>query len=155
MKIKFIPFISSLVAPFLVGGVGSFFTTPSLFPWYSSLNKPFFNPPNWIFGPVWTTLYLLMGVSLYLYWTGKGKNKKTGYNFFSIQLFLNLLWSVFFFGFKSPILALFIILLMLMFIVLTMREFRKISQTSFYLLVPYISWVSFATILNASIIILN
>lgn len=154
-KIKIVPLSVSLVLPFLAGGVGSFFTTSSLYPWYSALNKPFFNPPNWIFGPVWTILYILMGISFYLFWTNKGNKKLSGYKFFFAQLILNLLWSIFFFGLKSPPAAFLTILILLTFIILTMKEFRKISKLASYLLAPYVAWVSFASLLNLAIILLN
>lgn len=155
MRNKLIKLFISLSLPFLAGGIGSYFTTSSLDPWYSSLSKPFFNPPNWIFGPVWTTLYLLMGVSFYLYWITKGKGKIRGYKFFAVQLVLNTLWSIIFFGFQSPDAAFFIILILLIFIALTINEFRKMSEKASYLLYPYALWVGFATLLNCAISILN
>lgn len=140
-----------------VGILGTIFTNPSIPTWYASLNKPFFSPPNWIFGPVWTLLYFLMGISFYLV-LKKGWNKKnvrTALGFFLAQLSLNFIWSPLFFGLQSPLLGLITIIAMWVLIVITMKKFRKISKPAFYLLIPYLLWVSFATILNAFILILN
>ena len=134
-----------------IGLASSVFTLNSLQIWYPTLLKPFFNPPGWIFGPVWTTLYFLMGVSLYLVW---GK-KKTKSKWFWIQLLLNFLWSVIFFGFKNPTIAFIVIILLLTSIFLTIKTFTKVNIVSAYLLYPYLVWVSFALILNLSIVILN
>jgi tryptophan-rich sensory protein len=134
-----------------VGLVSSVFTFNSLQAWYPALVKPFFNPPGWIFGPVWTTLYFLMGISLYLVW---GK-KKTDLKWFWIQLILNSLWSIAFFGLKNPIIAFILVIFLLISIFLTIKTFAKVNKTSAYLLYPYLGWVSFASILNLSIVILN
>ncbi len=134
----------------LAGFVGSLFTSSAIPVWYASLQKASFNPPNWIFGPVWTLLFLLMGVSLYLIWI-----KKKIPNIFWIQLGLNVLWSILFFGFKSPLLAFIDIIALWAAIFLTIKAFYKISRTASYLLIPYILWVSFAALLNIMIVILN
>jgi translocator protein len=131
----------------LVGGVSSIFTISAIPTWYATLNKPFFNPPSWIFAPVWTTLYLLMGVAAYLY--------QKSSHLFTIQLALNFLWSYIFFDLKSPILAFVEIIFLWLFIFLTIKEFRKKSKTASLLLVPYLLWVSFASLLNLSVVILN
>lgn len=133
------------------GIIGSFFTFQSVSTWYPTLIKPPFNPPAFVFGPVWTTLYLLMGISLYLVW---GK-KKTNLKWFWAQLILNALWSLVFFGLKSPILGLLVILLLEISIILTIKSFSRINKTATYLLYPYLAWVSFATILNLSLVLLN
>jgi translocator protein len=125
--------------------------------WFDALNKPTWNPPAYLFGPVWTTLYLLMGVSLGIIWNNKATelNKRTSYYLFALQLFLNFWWSILFFHFHSPALALLDIILMMVTILLTIFSFSSYSKTAAWLLVPYISWVSFATILNFSIWNLN
>lgn len=132
------------------GILGSFFTVSAIPNWYSTLNKPFFSPPNWIFGPVWTILYILMGYSLYLVWI-----KKSIPTVFWAQLFLNFIWSIIFFGLKNPSLALVDIVALWVSIVLTIKAFSKINKTASYLLYPYLAWVSFAIILNLAIILLN
>lgn len=137
------------------GIVGSFLTISSIPTWYTTLNKPFFSPPNWVFAPAWTTLYILMGASLYMVWVSKSKMKQKGVNLFFIQLGLNALWSVLFFGMKSPILGLADIVSLWVMIFLTIKSFYSISRLSAYLLIPYILWVSFASLLNLSIVLLN
>lgn len=156
-KIRIIPLISSIGVCFLAAGVGSIFTTPAIDNWYLSLNKPFFNPPNYVFGPVWTILYLLMAISLYIVWITKTKqkDKSVGLKFFFVQLTLNVLWSILFFGLKSPVLAFFGIILLWILIFLTAKNFFKVSFAAGWLLIPYTVWVSFATVLNLSIILLN
>ena len=133
------------------GILGSIFTIPALESWYPTLTKPFFNPPSFIFAPVWTILYLLMGISLYMAWG----NKKININWFWLQLGLNILWSIIFFGLQSPFLGFFVILLLWYTIFMTIKEFRKYNKPASYLLYPYIIWVSFAALLNFAIMILN
>lgn len=133
------------------GAIGSIFTFSAIPNWYAYLNKPFFNPPNWIFGPVWTTLYTLMGIAVYLVW-----KKRKGIPFwFWVQLVLNALWSILFFGLQNPILAFVGVVFLWLSIFLTITSFYRIYKTAAYLLVPYLLWVSFASLLNASIALLN
>lgn len=153
----------------IAGALGAIFTTPAIATWYATLSKPGFNPPNWIFAPVWTALFLIMGCSLYLVWikTAKGRKntkkqiaqfeqqKKAAYLAFGIQLLLNVVWSILFFGAKSPFYAFIDILALWAAIFMTMRTFSRISKTAAWLLLPYILWVSFAVILNFSILLLN
>lgn len=156
-KIKIIPLLASLSLPFLAGSIGSYFTFPAINSWYKTLEKPFFSPPNWVFGPVWTLLYIFMGISLYLIYTRDTKDiaKSKGLKVFLIQLALNSLWSIAFFGLKSPLTALGIILVLWVLILLTIKYFMKINKAAGWLLIPYLAWVSFATILNSSIVVLN
>lgn len=159
MKINFNKFAKLLVSIIiceLAGVVGSIFTTPQIKGWYAGLEKPFFNPPNWIFAPVWTTLFVLMGISLWMIWIEKTKiSKKKAILIFAGQLILNTLWSFMFFGLNSPVLGFLIIVPLWIAIFLTIKEFYKISKIASYLLVPYILWVSFASVLNASLWFLN
>ena len=147
--------IVSIIFVELVGILGSFFTIGSISNWYSTLVKPSFNPPSWIFGPVWTILYLMIGVSFYLIWISKTKQKSKAYWIFAIQLFLNGIWSIVFFGMHQILGALAIIALLWLAIILNMLAFYKISKTAGYLLGPYWIWVSFASVLNFSIWWLN
>lgn len=149
MKSKIV-LISSIVLCELAGIVGSVFTFPSIDSWYSKLLKPSFSPPNWVFAPVWVLLYLLMGVSAYLVWEKgiKKKNVKDSLEVFGLQLVLNTLWSLVFFGLQSPFYGLIEIVLLWVAILATMVKFHKISKTATLLLLPYILWVSFAMILN-------
>jgi len=155
--VKLLKLISSIVLCTLAGALGTVFTISSIPTWYSYLNKPFFSPPNWIFAPVWTTLYILMGISFYLIWIKGFKTRKVrdAVNVFGVQLILNAIWSPVFFGYKNIVLALAIIIIMWIYIVKTIRAFLKVDKTAAYLLYPYLAWVSFATILNLSIWVLN
>ncbi|MBP7842901.1 tryptophan-rich sensory protein [Candidatus Woesebacteria bacterium] len=149
--------IASVVGCELVGLLGTPFTISAIPTWYATLNKPFFAPPNWLFGPVWTLLYFMMGVSFFLIWKqGLQKKKiKTASMYFLAQLALNFIWSPIFFGFRAPLFALVVIVAMWAMIVMTMKKFYPLSRFAFYLLVPYLLWVSFATLLNAAIVLLN
>lgn len=138
-----------------VGILGSVFTAPAIPTWYRGLEKPAFNPPNWIFGPVWTVLYLLMGISLYLVWSSGKKEKAYTLKIFWLHLLANFMWSFFFFGLKNPLLGLVEIVVLLGLIVYVMKLFWRINSWSTYLLVPYLLWTSFATLLNFSIWQLN
>ncbi|MDD5416087.1 MAG: tryptophan-rich sensory protein [Candidatus Daviesbacteria bacterium] len=142
--------ILSIVICLAAGGVGSLFITSSIPDWYQTLNKPFFSPPNWVFGPVWTILYIMMGLSLYLVWT-----KKKVPTIFWIQLILNVAWSIIFFEMKNPALALVEIVALWIAIFLTIKAFTKINKLAGNLLIPYLLWVTFASFLNLSIVILN
>ncbi len=153
---NFIKLIISLLIPQLAGGIGSFFTVGSVKDWYPVLIKPALNPPSWVFGPVWTTLFLLMGYALYLVWVSEsGKNKRLAYWAFGVQMFLNMLWSIIFFGLHSPGGALLEMIFLWLAIFGTIIAFAKISKLASWLLVPYILWVSFAGYLNYSIWMLN
>ena len=170
-------FFASIIICELAGVIGAIFTTPQINFWYKGLNKPSFNPPSWIFGPVWTTLFVLMGISLYIVWSKKFEPKNVGkakaWNAFSqklatgslrkiniilifvVQLLLNILWSIIFFGAHSVGVAFFELLALWFAIVFTIVNFYRVSKTAAWLLLPYILWVSFAGFLNFSIWIIN
>lgn len=154
-KINYFKLIASIIICQLAGIIGSFFTVSSVSTWYTTINKPFFNPPSFVFGSVWITLYLLMGISLYLIWNNYSKDMKLPLIFFGIQLGLNSLWSILFFGLQNPLFAFIEIIILWAFILLSIIGFYKKSKPAAYLLVPYILWVSFAAILNFSIFYLN
>jgi len=141
----------------LAGIVGSFFTVAKIPTWYALLEKPLLNPPSWIFGPVWTILYALMGVALWLVWRkGSGGHEvKRALFIFGIQLFLNAIWSPIFFGLQNPLLALAVIVALWCMIIATIFSFRRVSRPAASLLVPYLLWVTFAVYLNYSIWVLN
>jgi len=147
-------FLLSLVLCFSTAYFGSTVTTPSIGNWYQLINKPFFNPPNWIFAPVWTLLFFLMAISLYLISINQKKNIKSILLFIS-QLIFNFLWSYSFFFLHNPLLAFIDILILIVLVFLTYKEFSKINKTSGLLLIPYLAWISFASILNLSIVLLN
>lgn len=146
--------VSSLIIPQVFGLLGSLFTGPAIDSWYAQLNRPIIAPPNWLFAPVWTLLFLLMGISFYLLRLNGKKAKKAVDNFW-IQLTFNLLWSVLFFGLKLPWLAFIEILILWYYIFITIKEAVKINRWSGYLLFPYLLWVSFAALLNFSFAWIN
>ncbi len=163
-KIDFFKLIIALAIPQLAAFLGTLATTPSINSWYLNLTKPSFNPPNWIFGPVWTVLFLLMGFALYLVWVSepkkfqwfkKGEAKQFAYLFFSLQLIFNVLWSYLFFVLHNPLAAFIEIVFLWVFILLNIIVFYRVNKFAAWLLIPYILWVSFATVLNYNIFVLN
>jgi translocator protein len=149
--------LASLFLCLGAGFFGSIFTAPSIPTWYATLNKPSFTPPNWLFAPAWTTLFILMGIALFLIWMKDFKEKgvKTAIAFFIIQLALNVAWSFCFFYWKMPFWALVDIAILWFFILLTLIKFWKINKAAGALLIPYLLWVSFASLLNYSVWRLN
>jgi len=149
--------IISLVASLSAGLIGSIFTTPAIPTWYAALEKPAFTPPNWLFAPAWITLYILMGIAASIVWRrGLGNHQvRTALGIFLVQLVLNALWSAAFFGLKSPLYGVIVIAALWIAILLTVIKFFRISTLSGALLIPYISWVTFAAALNAAIFALN
>jgi tryptophan-rich sensory protein len=139
------------------GFVGSIFTTPAIPVWYASLHKPAFSPPNFVFAPVWTTLFILMAIALYLVWQKSGSNNKAraGVIIFVIHLCFNALWSISFFFLHNPLLALLDIIILWILIAALMVKFYAVDKRASYLLTPYLLWVSFASALNYFIFILN
>jgi len=149
--------VVSILACQCAGFIGSIFTMPAIPTWYETLAKPSFTPPSWLFAPAWVTLYVLMGVAAFLIWR-KGldiRNVKTALIIFLVQLVLNALWSAIFFGAKSLIGGAVVIVLLWIAILFTILRFFKISAAAGGLLIPYILWVSFASVLNISILALN
>ena len=146
-------FFIAVAIPVFVGALAGFFTATSVKGWYSTLNKPSFNPPNWIFGPVWTILYILMGIAFYLIWQKQSPVdlKRKAILFYFMQLFINFIWSILFFYAEQPGWAFINIVFMWIFIAGTIYWFLKISMPAAWLLVPYILWVSFALVLNFAI----
>jgi benzodiazapine receptor len=147
--------IGCIGASFLAGAIGSVVTVQSIPTWYAGLAKPPFLPPNEVFGPVWTVLYLLMGVSLYLVVRASAAEKRAAYVWFGVQLVLNTLWSLTFFGLQLPWLGVAVIVALLIAIAVTIRSFYSISRLASYLLVPYLLWTCFATYLNLGVALLN
>lgn len=154
MKTKnILKLIISITVPLLAGFIGSYFTMPAIPSWYAELTKPNLNPPNWIFAPVWTTLYILMGISFFMIWQ-KGRHNLQMV-VFGAQIILNTTWSFFFFGMQRLDVAFLNIVLLWIMIVLTIVLFFRVSKIAAYLLIPYIIWVSFASYLNLAIWMLN
>jgi translocator protein len=152
-KTDWFKLILSIIICQLAGVIGAIFTAKSVGTWFLTLNKPSFNPPAWVFAPVWTSLYLLMGIALFLIW----KNKKTGFavQVFIIQLILNTLWSFLFFGLRNIQYAFIEIILLWVSILICIILFYRVSKIASYLLIPYIIWVSFASALNYELMRLN
>lgn len=153
---KIITVIISILIAQAAGIIGSVFTAPNIEGWYAALAKPSWNPPNWVFGPVWITLYALMGIAAYLIWRQKNApGAKMALWAYGTQLALNALWSMLFFGLKNPGLAFFEIIVLLVSILIATKLFWKISPQAGALMIPYIAWVSFAAYLNFTIWQLN
>lgn len=156
-RINLFKLILSLIICQLAGFIGSIFTSPSISIWYNFLDKPSFTPPNWVFSPVWIILFVLMGISLYLIWEKSLRHPgvKSALLWFAVQLGLNMLWSIIFFGLKAPLFAFVEIIFLWIAILVTLINFLKVSKLAGALLVPYLLWVSFASVLNFSIWSLN
>ncbi len=149
--------VVAVVVPLLAGGLGSIATVSSIPTWYAQLNKPPWNPPDWLFGPVWTLLYILMGVAAWLVWRSgwQAQNVRLAMLSFAVQLVLNVLWSIIFFGLRSPGPALVEIVVLWLLILATTVQFFRLTSLAGYLMLPYLLWVSFASALNASVWSLN
>lgn len=150
---SFVKLLIAIAIPVLVGGISGFFTVTGVESWYQTIHKPSWNPPNWVFGPVWTTLYVMMGIALWLVWKEDTSRelKMIAFILFGVQLILNFLWSFVFFKLEQPGFAFLEILFMWVAILATIFAFAQVNKTAAWLLVPYISWVSFAAILNFTI----
>jgi len=156
-KGKLAGLIAAIIICEFVGILGSIFTIPSITTWYAALHKPSFSPPNWLFGPVWMLLYALMGISAYLIWEKgiKKKGVKPALKLFALQLILNFIWTVLFFGLRSPLLGLIAIAVLWFAILATILKFSKLSKNAAMIMVPYLLWVSFAAVLNLAVWMLN
>ena len=153
---QIIKLVASLLLPLGIGGIAGMFTTEAIPGWYASLNQPSFNPPNWVFGPVWTTLYIIMGISLFMILKMEvSKERNQAILIFMAQLFLNFCWSFFFFYFKMIGLALIDIAALWIIIVVMLVRFHKLKPVAAYINIPYLLWVTFATVLNAAYFFLN
>jgi benzodiazapine receptor len=153
-------FVISIIVCESVGIIGSFFTFSSVTNWFPMLVKPWFSPPSWLFGPVWIIMYFLMGLSLYIIWNSKAELSKQKYRkqffiLFGIQLILNALWSFLFFGLKTPIFGLIDILFLDIVVAMTIIYAYRVSKYAVILLAPYMVWITFATLLNFEIVLLN
>ena len=145
-----------LLLPLAIGGISGYATASGIHDWYITLHKPSFNPPNYLFGPVWTLLYLLMGVSLFIIWrSNQGRKRNEALKIFAIQITFNFLWSFLFFKFNLVGVAFMDILVIWFSIVLMIFIFRRVNKIAAYLQIPYLLWVTFATTLNGAIWLLN
>ena len=153
LKNKYVSFLFIVLITFSASAMGGFVTSSFKEPWYSQIIQPSFSPPSWVFGPVWTTLYFLMSLAIWLFWINF-KNKKVLYIYF-IHIFFNAIWSIIFFGFHQIFLALLNLIIILIFIIWLMNIYYKTYRLSFLLMLPYLLWSTYALILNGSIFYLN
>ncbi len=153
-KNKLLTFILFFIITYTASFVGGFSTINFKEPWYSLLIKPVFNPPDWIFAPVWTILYLMMTIAIWNFWHCLNRDMNTVYIYF-IHLIFNTTWSIVFFVFHKLILALVVLVLLIMLIIILMFRFKRVNMVSFYMMIPYLLWCCFALILNVNLIILN
>lgn len=151
-----IALIICILIPLLTGGIAGFVTSSNIESWFTYLEKPAFNPPNWLFGPVWTTLYILMGISLFMIWKEPATpQRKSALRLFFLQLFLNFAWSFIFFYFHQPGFAFLEIIVLWIAILLMIVSFYRLNRSAAFLQLPYLGWVTFASVLNVSIWYLN
>ena len=153
-KNKSLTFILFLSTTFVASLIASLSTINYKEPWYSSLNKPVFSPPEWVFGPVWTILYLMMTIAIWLFWHSKNRDIKTVY-IYLIHLICNTTWSIVFFVFHNMIVALFVLICLIGLIINLILRFRRVKLFSTYLMIPYLLWCCFALILNIRLIMIN
>ena len=152
-KNKYLSLLILLLVTFIAPVIGSYVTSVFKEPWYSEIIQPSFNPPSWVFPPVWSTLYVMMSIAIWRVWIAFFNSRILKLYFF--HLFFNCIWSIIFFGFHQIGLAFINIIVILFFIIILMKEYLKIDKLSFYLMIPYFLWSSFALVLNASILFLN
>ena len=154
LKNKFLTFILFFIITFSASFIGGLITISFKEPWYSQLIKSNFNPPDWIFAPVWTTLYLMMTLAIWFYWHSKNSNLGTVYIYF-IHILFNTTWSIVFFGLHQILLALIVLIVLILMIIILIMRFKRVNILSFYLMIPYLLWCCFALFLNFNILILN
>ncbi len=153
---KWVVLAALLLLVFAVSAAGSSFTTPKISGWYAALTKPFFNPPPAVFGPVWTVLYLTMAFAAWRVWLSPDSTlRSAALAWFFVQLLLNALWSPVFFGMESPGLGLVVILALLAALAMTVRAFFTVDRFAGWIMVPYLAWVAFASLLNGAILLMN
>ena len=154
LKNKFLSFILFALVTYSASAIGGMATIGFKEPWYSLLIKPSYNPPSWIFAPVWTTLYLMMTIAIWSFWHSKNKNINTIYIYF-IHIIFNTTWSVVFFVFHQIFLASVVLIILILLIIVLMIRFKRVNMLSYYIMIPYLLWCFYALILNMSLLILN
>ena len=147
LKNKFLSLILFFFITFSASFIGGLVTISLKEPWYSQLVKSNFNPPDWIFAPVWTTLYLMMTLAIWFFWHSKNRNLSTVYLYF-IHILFNTTWSIVFFGLHQMLLALFVLIGLILMIIILMLRFKRVNIVSYYLMIPYLLWCCFALFLN-------
>ena len=154
LKNKFISFILFLIITYSASFIGGMATISFKEPWYSQLVKSNFNPPDWVFAPVWTTLYLMMTLAIWFFWHTKNRDMNTIYIYF-IHIVFNTTWSIVFFGLHQIFLALIVLLILIILIIVLILRFKRVNMLSFYLMIPYLLWSCYALFLNFNLFILN
>ena len=154
LKNKFLSFILFFIITFSASFIGGLVTISFKDPWYSQLVKSNFNPPDWIFAPVWTALYLMMTLAIWFFWHSKKRNLSTVYLYF-IHILFNTTWSIVFFGLHQILLALFVLISLILMIIILMLRFKRVNIVSYYLMIPYLLWCCFALFLNFNLLVLN
>jgi len=154
LKNKFLSFILFGLITYSASVIGGLVTVGFKEPWYSLINKPTFNPPSWIFAPVWTTLYLMMTIAIWLFWHSRNRDMNTIYIYF-IHIVFNTTWSIVFFGLHQILLALIVLIGLILIIIILMLRFKRVNIVSYYLMIPYLLWCCYALVLNFNIFLLN
>ena len=154
LKNKFLSFTLFFILTYSASFIGGLATISFKEPWYSQLTKSIFNPPDWIFAPVWTTLYLMMTLAIWLYWHSKNRDMNTIYIYF-IHILFNTTWSIVFFAFHNILLALFNLMILLCLIIILILRFKRVNYVSAYLMIPYLLWSFYALFLNFNLLVLN
>ena len=154
LKNKFISFILFLIITYSASFIGGMATISFKEPWYSQLVKSNYNPPDWVFAPVWTTLYFMMTLAIWLYWHSKNRDMNTIYIYF-IHIVFNTTWSIVFFGLHKIFLALIVLMILIILIIILIIKFKRVNYVSLYLMIPYLLWSCYALFLNFNLYILN
>ena len=154
LKNKFLSFVLFFVITYSASFIGGFATVSFKEPWYSQLVKSDLNPPDWVFAPVWTTLYLMMTLAIWFFWHSKNRDMSTIYIYF-IHIVFNTTWSIVFFGLHKIFLALVILLILIFLIIILILRFKRVNLVSYYLMIPYLLWTTYALFLNFNLLILN
>ena len=154
LKNKFLSFILFGLITYSASVIGGLVTLGFKEPWYSLINKPTFNPPSWVFAPVWTTLYLMMTIAIWLFWHSRNRDMNTIYIYF-IHIVFNATWSIIFFGLHQILLALIVLISLILIIIILMLRYKRVNIVSYYLMIPYLLWCFYALVLNFNIFLLN
>ena len=154
LKNKFLSFILFGLITYSASVIGGLVTVGFKEPWYSLINKPTFNPPSWVFAPVWTTLYLMMTIAIWLFWHSRNREMNTIYIYF-IHIVFNATWSIVFFGLHQILFALIVLLVLIFLIIILIIRFKRVNLVSYYLMIPYLLWTLYALFLNFNLLILN
>ena len=154
LKNKFLSFLLFALITYSASAIGGLVTAGFKEPWYSLIEKPSFNPPSWFFAPIWTTLYLMMTIAIWIFWHCKNRDINTVYIYF-IHIVFNTTWSIVFFGLHKIFLALFVLVILICLIIILIKRFKRVNMLSFYLMIPYLLWCCYALVLNFNLFILN